>query len=175
MQLSLVASLTKDSLKNRVDETKDVISDAIKEVRGLSKVLNSEVISNFGLQQSIKNEIDRLNKLKKIYAHFNVDGEAKKINSKDAIILFRIFQEFITNSIKYANAKNFSVQLSYHINNVVISAKDDGKGFDENQVEKGSGLINMKDRARLINTKYILKSKPNEGTELKLVYPLNQY
>ena len=64
MQLSLVASLTQDSVKTKVDDTKKVISDAIKEVRGLSKVLNSEVILNFGLQQSIQNEIDRLNRIK---------------------------------------------------------------------------------------------------------------
>ena len=51
IQLSLVSSLAQDSIKTKVDDTKDVIGDAIKEVRALSKVLNSEVILNLGLQE----------------------------------------------------------------------------------------------------------------------------
>mgnify|MGYP000639807597 CR=1 FL=1 len=109
MQLSLVASLTKDSIKAKVDETKSVINDAITEVRSLSKVLNSEVILNFGLRQSIKNEIDRINRMKKIDAALTIEGEEQDIHSKDAIILFRIFQEFLSNTIKYAEAKKFDL------------------------------------------------------------------
>jgi hypothetical protein len=172
MQLNLVASLLNDSLKDKIDDAKSVVSLAITEVRGLSKVLNSEIILSFGLQESIQNEIDRLNRLNKVHAQFNVRGEEKDINSKDAIILFRIFQEFMSNTIKYANAKNFVVELLYDKNTLTIIAKDDGKGFDEKVVEKSSGLINMKDRATIINTKYVLKSQPNKGTELQLIYPL---
>jgi len=172
MQLSLVASLTQDSIKSKVDDTKNVITDAIKEVRDLSKVLNSEVISNFGLQQSIKNEIYRINKLKKLNAHFNVDGEAKDINSKDAIILFRIFQEFLSNTIKYAQAKTFNVSLNYTKETLIIEINDNGKGFNIEKVKKGSGLINMKDRSALINTQYNLNSQKGKGTRLELVYPI---
>lgn len=173
MQLSLVASLTKESVKTKVDETKSIISDAITEVRGLSKVLNSEVIQNFGLFQSIKNEIDRINKLHKINAELVIKGDIKELHNRDAIILFRIFQEFLSNTIKYADAKNFIVKLTYNIDNLVIMANDDGKGFDINTVKKGSGLINMKSRAKLINAELKLNSNQNEGTKLELVYPLN--
>jgi len=174
MQLSLVASLAKDSVKTKVDETKSVISDAITEVRGLSKALNSEVILNFGLYQSIKNEINRINKLNKIKAELVINGDIKEIHNKDAIILFRIFQEFLSNTIKYADAKNFVVRLTYNEDNLIIIATDDGKGFDVNTAKKGSGLINMKDRSKLIDTEFKLFSKQNEGTKLELVYPLNR-
>lgn len=173
MQLSLVASQAQESLKTKVDETKGVISDAINEVRGLSKVLNSEVIQNFGLFQSIKNEIDRINKLHKINAELVIKGDIKELHSRDAIILFRIFQEFLSNTIKYADAKSFIVKLTYNNDNLVIMANDDGKGFDINTVKKGSGLINMKSRAKLINAELKLNSNQNEGTKLELVYPLN--
>ncbi|MCK0109556.1 histidine kinase [Flavobacteriaceae bacterium S0825] len=174
MQLSLVASLAKDTVKNKVDDTKRVISEAIKEVRGLSKVLNSEVILNFGLKESIQNEIDRLNKLKSISSKLTIVGEVKELHNKDAIILFRIFQEFLSNTIKYAEAQNFDVNLRYLEDCLIITAKDDGKGFDIETIKKGSGLINIKDRSRLINTKFKLISKKNEGASLELTYPFNK-
>ena len=174
MQLSLVASLVKDSVKNKVDDTKEVISETIKEVRGLSKVLNSEVILNFGLKESIQNEIDRLNKLKRISSKLTIVGEVKELHNKDAIILFRIFQEFLSNTIKYAEAQNFDVNLRYFEDCLIITAKDDGKGFDIETIEKGFGLINMKDRSRLINTKFKLISKKNEGASLELTYPFDR-
>ncbi|WP_347925730.1 histidine kinase [Pontimicrobium sp. SW4] len=174
MQLSLVASLTKDTVKTKVDETKEVISDVIREVRGLSKVLNSEAILNFGLQESIQNEIDRLNRLKSIDATLTIEGEERELHNKDAIILFRILQEFLSNTIKYAKAQNFDVNLKYLEDSLIIIAKEDGKGFDVDKIKKGSGLINMKNRAMLINTKYTLKSQLNEGTELELIYPITK-
>ena len=174
MQLNLVASLTQDSVKNKVNEAKTVVSDAIKEVRGLSKVLNSEVILNIGLLQSIQNEIDRLNRLKSIDAKLTIEGGERKIHDKHAIILFRIFQEFLSNTIKYAKANKFSVKLNYNNDNLVITVKDNGKGFETETAKKGSGLINMKSRARLIETKFNLKSSEKEGTKLVLNYPITR-
>lgn len=170
MQLNLVSTMTTDAVKSKIDDTKDVVKDAIKEVRGLSKVLNSEVILNFGLQQSIQNEINRLNRLEKINANLTIEGEEVEIRDKDAIILFRIFQEFLSNTIKYAEAKNFSVVLNYNKDNLIITATDDGKGFDVETTKKGSGLINMKSRSVLINTEYNLTSQLDQGTKLQLIY-----
>ncbi|MEZ4782093.1 MAG: histidine kinase [Flavobacteriaceae bacterium] len=172
MQLSLVSSLAQDSIKNKVEDTKSVIGDAIKEVRGLSKVLNSEVILNFGLNKSVKNEIDRINKLNRINAKLKFEGQENDIVSKDAIILFRIFQEFLSNTLKYAEATTFKINLNYLNDKLIITAYDNGKGFNVEKVEKGSGLINMRDRAALIQAKFNLTSQQEIGTKLELEYPI---
>ena len=91
MQLNLVSSLAKDGIKEKIEDTKEVVKDTIQEVRALSKSLNSDVILNLGLKQSIQNEVNRLNKLKTIEAELIIEGEeAELINKKDEIILFRI-------------------------------------------------------------------------------------
>lgn len=173
MQLNLVSSLTSDKIKEKVDDTKNVIKDTIQEVRALSKSLNSDVILNLGLKKSIQNEVDRLNKLKTIHAELRIEGEERELdNKKDEIILFRIIQEFFSNTNKYSEAEHLSVILNYTNETLVITAKDDGKGFDKNTIEQGSGLINMNSRAALINTKLVLQSQPGQGVELTLNYPL---
>ncbi len=173
MQLNLVSSLVSEKVKDKVDDTKNVVKDAIQEIRALSKSLNNDIISNLGLRDSIQNEIDRLNKLQKINAELIVTGNAQIIDNNDSIILFRTFQEFLSNTIKYSNAEQFKVSLNYTDSHLELVAEDDGNGFDKDMIEKGSGLINMENRAALINSEFSLISKPNEGVKLILIYPLN--
>lgn len=173
MQLSLVSSLAQDSIKTKVDDTKAVISDAIKEVRGLSKVLNSEVILNLGFQESLNTEIERLNRMSVIKGELISSGDKGVCkNNKDAIILFRILQEFISNTVKYSKASQLTITLNYDKDNLEIIAEDNGVGFNLENVKKGSGLINMESRARLTNTEFSLISNPNQGTKLSLNYPI---
>jgi signal transduction histidine kinase len=172
MQLNLVATMAKDKVKTKVDDTLEVVKDAIEEVRALSKSLNNDVISNLGLITSIQNEIDRLNKLNKIEGNLEVKGVEQTINPNDEIILFRTFQEFLSNTIKYSEASVVSVLMNYSNNHLELIVEDNGKGFDQETIKKGSGLINMENRASLINADYSLISKPKEGVKLVLIYPL---
>lgn len=172
MQLSIMSANVQDAIKEQFTETKDVVKDSLREVRALSKSLNSDVIINRGFQESVQNEIDRLNRLQILKATLEVVGDKALFqNNKDSIILFRIFQEFLSNTVKYASAENFNVSLEYTKEKLIIKMHDNGKGFDIQQVAKSSGLINMQNRADLIQAKYKLESKINEGTQLEIIYP----
>ena len=173
MQLNLASTLAKDSIKNTIDDTKDVVKDAIQEIRALSTSLNSDIISNLGLEESIEREIGRLNKLNKISGELTVKGDERDISPNDSIILFRIFQEFLSNTIKYSEAESFKVNMTYSDRSLKLIVEDNGKGFDESSIKAGSGLINMKNRAALIHTDFSLRSQPGEGVKLILKYPFN--
>ncbi|WP_230401558.1 sensor histidine kinase [Hanstruepera ponticola] len=172
MQLSIMTTAVDETIKEQFSETRDVVKDSLREVRALSKSLNSDVIANKGFHESIQNEIDRLNRLKILNATLTDKGDKALFeNQKDSIILFRIFQEFISNTVKYASAKNFSVTIEYMDDKLILHAKDNGKGFDIEQIEKGAGLMNMRNRANLINATYKLESEIGKGTELEVIYP----
>ncbi|HLT52636.1 MAG TPA: histidine kinase [Flavobacteriaceae bacterium] len=172
MQLSILNTQVPEDIKESFTETKNVIRDSLGEVRALSKSLNSEVIANRGFQLSVQNEIERLNKLKLLNAQLIIEGNPENFkNSKDSIILFRILQEFLSNTIKYAKASNVSINLNYKQDSLEIKAEDNGVGFNETEIEKGAGLINMKSRAALIGVNFKLSSQVGKGTALHLVYP----
>jgi hypothetical protein len=125
-----------------------------------------------GFEESISNELKRLKRMKFSSAELIIKGHKKTINDrKHEIILFRILQEFFSNSVKYSEAEAIEVTLDYQENQLLIEASDNGKGFDRSISEKGSGLINMKSRAELINASYNLQSQPNEGVALTIKYP----
>ncbi|MFD2823768.1 sensor histidine kinase [Lacinutrix iliipiscaria] len=175
MQLSILGTQVSEEVKANITETTNIVRESLKEVRSLSKSLNNEVILNIGFEKSITNELDRLKRMKFTSAELSVKGEKVVISDKKhEIIMFRILQEFFSNSVKYSEAKNLSVKLDYKKDFLIINASDDGKGFDVDTAELGSGLLNMKSRAELIKAKFNLSSKPNKGVLLTLEYPLNQ-
>lgn len=173
MQLSILKMQVEDDVKEKFKDTSDALKESLSEVRALSKTLNNEVVLNTGFEKSIIHELNRLKKMKFDSAELHIIGEKVLFsNRKHEIILFRILQEFLSNSVKYSEAKNIYITLDYQANQLIITAKDDGKGFDINDVEKGSGLINMNSRAKLINAISSLTSQPNQGVQLQLNYPL---
>lgn len=172
MQMNAVAKIVKDEAKSKVDNASEVLKETLAEVRALSKSLNSDVIFNLGFDTTVKNEIERLNKTGLIEANLEVIGDKVNFeNKKDEIILFRILQEFSSNTLKYAEAENLNVCLNYKEESLNIKIEDDGNGFDIASVEQGSGMTNMENRAELINSKFQLESQPEKGTTLSLIYP----
>ncbi|MFL1012688.1 sensor histidine kinase [Flavisericum labens] len=173
MQLSILKMQMADDVKEKFKDTTEAIKESLAEVRALSKTLNNDVILNNGFEKSINNELKRLKKMKFDSAELNIIGEKQDfVDRKHEIIVFRILQEFLSNSVKYSKAKNIEIVLDYQPKELIILAKDNGNGFNVNDVEKGSGLINMKSRAALINANLNLISKPGHGTKLTLTYPL---
>jgi signal transduction histidine kinase len=174
MQLSILGTQVSPEIKDSVRETTNIVRDSLKEVRSLSKSLNNEVVLNIGFQKSISNELDRLKRMKFTSAELIIKGNTAPIaNKKHEIIMFRILQEFLSNAVKYSEAKNLKIILDYQNTNLLIQASDDGKGFDVETVAKGAGLLNMKSRAALINAQFNLTSKIGEGVTLTIEYPLN--
>ncbi|WP_034922923.1 sensor histidine kinase [Gillisia sp. CAL575] len=171
MQLNILTGTVDEEVKQSVKDIKEVVSNSLQEVRSLSKSLNNEVISYTGIEASIKNELSRFERLNNIKTEIFTEGETFDIIEKDSIILFRIIQEFFSNIIKHASASKIEVHIKYHIDEMNISIKDNGKGFNIDEVIKSSGLINMESRAALINTKIEIQSIPDKGTSLSLNYP----
>ncbi|NRB84862.1 MAG: sensor histidine kinase [Winogradskyella sp.] len=172
MQMNALSKVATDDIQSKVSNASEAIKESLTEVRSLSKSLNSDVIFNLGFYATLENEIQRLNKSQLIEVSLSTKGDLVKFeNNKDETILFRILQEFFSNTLKYADAESLMVHLNYQQEQLIITAKDDGKGFDMDTAAKGSGIINMKKRAELINATYNLESSIGRGTTLTLIYP----
>ncbi|HBK70185.1 MAG TPA: histidine kinase, partial [Flavobacteriaceae bacterium] len=61
MQLNILQPQLKENQKELVNETGEIISKSLQEIRSLSKLLNPEMVKNIGLDEAIQLEIDRFN------------------------------------------------------------------------------------------------------------------
>lgn len=171
--LTLAKIQLQNATPESIDEVSATITKGLTEVRALSKLINPEAIKNINLKDAVQLEIDRFNRLNFINSTLEVTGKEEKIDKKSSIIMFRILQEFFSNTIKHSKASNLNVLLNFSKEELEIIAKDDGVGFSSTEHKSdGIGLENIKNRAKLIGASAVFTSEVNTGTSLKIVYKL---
>ena len=103
--------------------------------------------------------------------------ETKLISNSNSILLakeekiaiYRVFQEFLNNSIKHSKATLVIIKLELTKNKLEIIMTDNGIGFNTNSKKfKGRGLLTMKNRIDSIDAIYKLESSKGKGTQLKI-------
>lgn len=85
--------------------------------------------------------------------------------------IFRIMQEGVNNAMKYADAAHISVCLATDENSLTLLISDDGKGFDQQQIRPGYGLLNMKKRAEELGGSLRIASSA-DGTDILAEFPI---
>ena len=169
--LTLAKIQLQNSSPENIKEVSEIITKSLNELRALSKLINPEFIKNIKLKEAIQLEIDRFNRLNFIESNLKIQGEERVINEKTSIIIFRILQEFFSNTIKHSKATKLAVELLYKEDELEIIAKDNGIGFKKEETQDaGLGLKNIKNRANLIGAKAKLISAPEEGAQLVINY-----
>ena len=88
----------------------------------------------------------------------------------------RIVSEVLFNIIRHAQAGNVLLSVRGTADEIDIEIKDDGKGFDQENIGQDGhyGLLGIQERARKLGGICDIISQPNEGTSIKVVFPLNQ-
>ena len=170
--LTLAKIQLQNASQENIKEVTETITKGLNEVRALSKLINPEAINNINLREAIQLEVDRFNRLEFIKSNLIVKGNPIEIDKKATIIIFRILQEFFSNTIKHSKASELKVSLTYTDESLSIVAEDNGIGFLSDVKKEGIGLINIKNRAKLIGAEAIFNSEKNKGTSLDIKYKI---
>ena len=160
-------------LKNKLSSSVNLISTAIEDLRNISRSLSSDSISRNGFISALEDEISTINKLGITNVSLSIVGFERFFPSNTELVLFRIVQEALNNAIKHSNAKSIQIATKFKKREVEIEIIDDGVGFciDETQSLKGSGVINMSARTKLINGKFNILSD-SQGTRVIINIPI---
>jgi signal transduction histidine kinase len=151
--------------QKKIDESRELLSQVITDLRDLSKSLSFQQISRHGLLRAIETEVERVNKSGLVTIEINVAGNTYPLGEQRELVLFRIFQEALNNTLKYAHARVLRINLKYDKELFNLTITDDGIGFsaDTAKNQNGSGLKNMESRAALIGATSLLTSSPGNG------------
>lgn len=128
----------------------ETLSKAIYELRSISKSLDKEWLKQFDFIENMENEVKRINALQILQMNFT-HPQKILLQPEEQIILFRIVQEAIQNSVKHSEAKQIDINVSNSVSSLIVNITDNGKGFSEAQLNSsGLGLKNMKHRTQLL-------------------------
>ena len=89
--------------------------------------------------------------------------------------IFMLYKESLNNIIKYAQAGHVTIEVELIDKQFVLKVKDDGIGFDEEEIRRGDGLENMTYRASQIKAHFEINSRPGCGTEVILQAPVQKH
>ncbi|SDH39324.1 ATP-binding protein [Nitrosomonas sp. Nm132] len=107
------------------------------------------------------------------------EGTLDKLNEHTNITIFRIVQEALNNVRNHAQATRVLIRLNRKTGTTAaddilsLSVKDNGKGYNVNQIPTGLGLLGIRERAIASGGKFSVRSTPNHGTQIHVKLPLD--
>ena len=153
-----------------VSQLKMMVNETIKSIRSLSHSLYPNTLEKYGLKTAIEEMANRINS-DHLHIITQIDPSIDSLDFYTQINIYRILQEFCNNSIKYGNCSLITISIKKTEEEILITAIDDGVGFDTSDKAKhGIGIKNMEMRAKTINFAFILTSAIGDGTKIALSY-----
>ncbi|HET6996362.1 MAG TPA: ATP-binding protein [Chitinophagaceae bacterium] len=149
---------------DKIAKMDELLGKALTDLRNLSHSLDADYIRNNGWTGLVIKLLNNLEATGKFSTSVELDDELPSLGNEKPIILFRMIQEVVNNIMKHANAKTIYLKGKKENNILVITIKDDGKGFAENLISEGAGLNNLQNRAKMINAELAISSQPTRGT-----------
>jgi len=148
-----------------------MLDSSIGEMRRIAHNMLPEALITFGLENALEGFCQDINGSGALQVHYQALGLAgMELEQSKAIIVYRIVQELLTNTLKHAGAKRAIVQLTANEEGLNITVEDDGKGFDYKEQLEGMGWKNIRNRVSFLNG--TLDVDAGKGTSVFIVIPL---
>lgn len=167
--------LREDVLHEKLIKLIEMVETTIKKVRSISSQLRPSILDHFGIVAAIEWQAKEFQRQTAIRCRINLTRQDVQLDEAKSIVVFRVFQEILTNIARHANATRVDVSLQVEDNNLVLIVSDNGKGIkQEDMVSKRSlGITGMKERANSVNGKLTIQGVSNVGTTVTLTIPIN--
>jgi len=175
---ALLESPDPDALTPRLKETLLLIEGVQEQVHDLSLNLRPSMLDDLGLEPALRWYMDRQAALAGLQAEVRADPLEQRLDPMIETECFRVAQEALTNVVKHAKARTVTVELTRNEEQLHLSVRDDGVGFDVTSVREQAvrgaslGLLSMEERATLAGGGLQYHATPGQGTEVHAWFPL---
>lgn len=149
----------------------ELLAHAQEEVHRLIHDLRPSLLDDLGLAAAMKSYAQDHLVRNGLSANLEIDEDLPARPEIETVI-FRIYQELVTNILRHARAEQVSIELYERDGKLVLSVEDDGCGFDPEAKHDGAGLTGMRERAALVNGTISFDSEPDMGTHALVEIPL---
>lgn len=156
-------------------QANELVNRTIQHIRLISRDLSPVVLTGMGIAAAVSELASTINTAKAIPLHCDCPDHLPRFEAMKELMLYRIIQELINNSLKHAQAQNLYLSLRCEDGKkLFFSYRDDGKGFDMKKTSstKSLGLKNIESRSDTLGGKATFTSKENEGVRFEVVFEI---
>ena len=162
--------------KKQCDGLIQIVERLADSVRKTTSYLRPDLLDHLGLVPTLEWYIHEFtDRWPEIQVEFQVLGLKKRLNPEMELVLYRIFQECLTNIYKHAKAKRIEIILTYSHPRVIFIIRDDGIGYEQTRKGKSSrgiGIPSMKERVASLGGSVDISSTPGRGTTIRADLPV---
>lgn len=170
---------TSPELESELTMMQGIVSETIEQVRELSYRLRPVALDEFGLPRALEALVLEMTKGTEIKSSCRCEIQDFKFPTETEVVLYRIAQEGLTNIVRHAQAKHFTLVLSFEHETVKMCIEDDGVGFDPGRIshrdgQRHLGLISMRERAEILGGTLEVYTAPGKGTTVEVFVPTHR-
>ena len=151
--------------------TSKMLDEVISNVRNISHRLSPSLLEKFGLANVLESNANRITETGEAKVVFQSLTPLPVLTNSQSIMVYRIIQELVQNSLKYGKATEIKISVSAEMGKCKFEVSDNGKGFLVKKIKDnyGIGLRNIESRVKVLQAKFEIDSKPDEGTKAILI------
>lgn len=150
---------------------RELLREAIQKSRGMARGLSPVFLVDRGLEAAIEELSGRISELYGLDCSFSCSGHLEFNDSTDAIQLFMIIQEAVSNAVRHGEGSSVAIRQERFGGRLRMVVEDDGVGIPETGRGRGMGLKIMEYRAELIGGSVRFESVDSGGTRLVIRLP----
>lgn len=168
IKLNLQVAKRQDGLES-LDTVLGHLDETITQVRGISHQMMPIILTKYGLKHAISDLFEKISS-DNLSASIS-QWDDPELDKQDALMLYRIVQELINNSIKHSGASTIDFMIQKSDDHVLITYQDNGKGYPDEVLNnsEGMGLLNIKNRSQAINAITDFSNSKEGGAKVNLV------
>jgi len=146
---------------------------SLSEARRSVHALRPQALQEHNFWDALKGIIKNTTVGTALHTKFDTQGKLPELPRPWQENLLHIGQEALTNTLKYAHARNFETRLSYKARELRLQLRDDGDGFKVKERHDGAGLTGMRERVEQMGGELKISSLRGKGTKITIVLPFN--
>ncbi len=160
-----------------IDQSVELIAQAIAEARTLTFELSPPVLYDLGLKAALSWLVEDMEKRHGIKIDLHDDELEKPLHPPTAALLFRAVRELLMNVFKHASTSSATVSLRRMDDHFDIQVEDRGVGFNPEDVRmrsapSGFGLFSVREQIDRLGGRVDVSSSPARGTRVTMTVPL---
>jgi PAS domain S-box-containing protein len=161
-------------VRSRLGELQKKVSQIAADTQSLSHELHSARLQYLGITAAMRGFCREFGEQQKVKVEFKANDLPSALSPDISLCLFRVLQEALHNSAKHSEVRRFEVRLWGKGDEIRLTVKDSGKGFDREaaKTSQGLGLISMEERLKMVNGTLSIESQPRRGTTIEAHVPL---
>ena len=158
-------------LREDLKEVNEIAQSTLNNIRTLSQALHPVLLEEAGLESTLNWYIPAVGRQAGLTLHYEKTGKTFPLETGAGVHIYRVLQEALNNVSRHSGAREAWIRLRILPDLLELEVEDHGTGFVAEKMQRGIGLVGMRERAELIGGTLAISPRARGGTLVRLQIP----